>query len=415
MKILQFTSTVLLSTLLLLASTTSVRAQGVAFRGAGAVNESMGGAATACPLSATGALYWNPATMNAFHGTTVDVDLGIALPESTISSTLPNGVGGGTTESDSGAVPIPNVAIIRHYDDSRWAFGFSFGAVGGARTNYSSASPYDNPILSNGLSVPEMGGDVGYGNLNSSIQILQIAANLSYAVTEKFSVSFGPTLTMGEVSCDPLYVIGNGLPDYSDTGVGNRYVFGGGFQVGFYYDTQMGWSFGGSYKSKGWIEDIEFQTDSGEHSLDLNYPAILSFGACWYGWDKWTFAWDARYFFYEDAGFDQLGWSNMWAFSFGVQRVLNDRISVRAGYSFNENQLDSAFSRANIAVPLIPQHALFLGTSLRLDCRTTLHLTYGHVFKATSSGSYMGPVSPGGDVTISAEADEIVAGISFNF
>ncbi len=398
MKILQLTSTILLSTLLLLASTTSVRAQGVAFRGAGAVNESMGGAATACPLSATGALYWNPATMNAFHGTTVDIDLGIALPESSISSSYPQ-LGSGTTESDSGAVPIPNVAIIRHFDDSRWAFGFSFGAVGGARTNY----PTDNtnPILS----------QYGYENLNSSIQILQIAANLSYAITEKFSVSFGPTLTMGEVSCDPLYITNPSTPE---RGVGNRYVFGGGFQIGFYYDTQMGWSFGGSYKSKGWIEDIEFQTKSEEQSLDLDYPAILSFGACWYGWDKWTFAWDARYFFYEDAGFDSLGWSNMWAFSFGVQRVLSDRISVRAGYSFNENQLDSAFTRANIAVPLIPQHALFLGTSLRLDCRTTLHLTYGHVFKATSSG-YYAPNNSVGDVTISAEADEVVAGISFNF
>ncbi|MDO4629047.1 MAG: outer membrane protein transport protein, partial [Planctomycetia bacterium] len=301
MKTQSFISSLILFSLILLMSVSSVFAQGVAFRGAGAVNESMGGAAAACPLSATGALYWNPATMNAFHGTTVDVDLGLALPETTISSRLPDamgGFGGSETKSDTGAVPIPNVAIIRHYDDSPFAFGFSFGAVGGARTNYTDSHLTENPILSNDT-LPN-GMKVGYGNLNSSIQLLQIAANLSYAVTDKFSLSIGPTLTMGEVSCDPLYVIeGHSTPDTAIHGAGNRYVFGAGFQVGFYYDTKMGWSFGGSYKSPNWIEDIEYQSNHHENTeLKLDYPSIITLGACWYGWDKWTFAWDVRYFLY---------------------------------------------------------------------------------------------------------------------
>ena len=385
--------------------------QGIAFRGAGAVNESMGGASTACPLSATGALYWNPATMSAFHGTVVDVDLGIALPSSSISSTLPNDLGGGTTDSESGAVPLPNVSFIRHLDESPWAFGFYFGAIGGSKTNFPEASLTENPLLSKS--------DYGYGNLNSSVQIFQIGANMSYSFSDKFSMSFGPSLIMADLNCDPLYVVdGYGAPGAAIRGTGNRFVFGGGFQVGFFYDTQAGWRFGLNYKSQNWLEPLRFQAEGGkELSLHLDYPAILSFGASWYGWEKWTFAWDFRYFFHENAGFDALGWHDMFAFAMGVQREITDRWSWRVGYSMNENQLDGSFSRANIATPLVPRHAFFTGTSFRVDEHMTFSITYGHIFKATSSGCYFGEgrEALGGNVSIASEADEVVAGVSFNF
>ncbi len=402
---------------LIFAGSANLHAQGIMFRGAGAVNQSMGGAGVACPLSATGALYWNPATMSAFSGTTVDVDLGIALADSSISSTVntPYGpIGGTETGSSTGAIPVPNVAIIRKNECSPIGFGFNFGAVGGAKTNYASAAWNENPILSSGMT--PLGQELGYGTLNSSVQLLQIGANMSYAVNEKLSFSFGPTITMGEVACDPLYLVeGHSHPSEAIHSPGGRYVWGAGFQVGAYYDTQAGWAFGASYKSQNWIEPIRFQTTEGEKRLKLDLPAILSFGMSYYGWDKWVFAWDFRYYFHENAGYDQVGWSDMFAFSMGVQRQMTDRLTLRVGYSMNENQLDSAFSRACIAVPLIPQHALFFGGSFKFDERMTLHLTYGHVFRATSTGPFDGQNPESGNVTIGAEADEITAGISFNF
>lgn len=392
-------------------------AQGVMFRGAGAVNQSMGGAGVACPLSATGALYWNPATMSAFSGTTVDVDLGIALANSSISSTvntLSGPIGGVETESDTGAIPIPNVAIVRKNEDSPFGFGFNFGAVGGAKTNYAATAWNENPILSSGMT---LGQELGYGSLNSSVQLLQIGANLSYSVNEKLSFSFGPTITMGEVACDPLYLIeGHSAPADAIHSPGGRYVWGAGFLVGAYYDTQAGWAFGASYRSQNWIEPIRFNTTEGEKRLKLDLPAVLSLGMSYYGWERWVFAWDFRYYFHEDAGFDQVGWSDMFAFSMGVQRQMTERLTLRVGYSVNENQIDSAFTRACIAVPFFPQHALFLGGSFKFDEHMTLHFTYGHLFRATSTGPFGGPGTEGtGDCTVSAEADELTAGISFNF
>lgn len=398
----------------------SVTAQGIVFRGAGAVNESMGGASTACPLSAMGAMYWNPATMSGFYGTTVDVDLGLALPRTTIGSQLPDalgGYGGGSSHSESGAVPLPNVAILRREEGSPWMFGFSFGAAGGAKTNYSPSTITENPILSD-ATLPN-GMQVGYGSVNSTVQILQMTANVGYAFTDKLSFAIGPSMMMADLNCDPLYIVdGHGSPNLAERGTGNRYSFGGGFQTGLYYDTLAGWRFGVSYKSQQWIEPVRFKSPNGGiEKLNLDFPPILSLGACWYGWDKWVFAWDVRYFFFESAGYDKMGWRNAVSFNMGVQRQLTDRLSLRAGYSVNENQLDQSFSRGNIGVPLIPQHALFLGSSFRIDEHMTFNLTYGHIFKATSNGCYLGKgyEQLGGYVTNTAEADEVVAGVSFNF
>lgn len=46
-------------------------------QGVGAVNMSMGGAATAQPLDISGALHWNPATISTFNDNIVKLDVGL--------------------------------------------------------------------------------------------------------------------------------------------------------------------------------------------------------------------------------------------------------------------------------------------------------------------------------------------------
>ena len=48
-------------------------------QGIGAVNMSMGGAATAQPLDINGALHWNPAAISAFSKNTVSANAGFFL------------------------------------------------------------------------------------------------------------------------------------------------------------------------------------------------------------------------------------------------------------------------------------------------------------------------------------------------
>ncbi|MGB5264930.1 MAG: hydrocarbon degradation protein, partial [Lutimonas sp.] len=60
-------------------------------QGVGAVNMSMGGAATGQPLDISGAMQWNPAALSVFDGTILKFDIGAfeGVPE--LSSSLPAG------------------------------------------------------------------------------------------------------------------------------------------------------------------------------------------------------------------------------------------------------------------------------------------------------------------------------------
>ncbi|MDO4584729.1 MAG: outer membrane protein transport protein [Planctomycetia bacterium] len=403
--------------------------QGVVFRGVGAVNESMAGASTACPIDAAGALYWNPATIAGLDNSEVSINFGLIMPNLSISSQLSNGSGGGTTDGEAGAVPAPAIAIVKKLDDSRWSWGLSLGVVGGAKTNFGGASVTENPILSS-ESIP-LGvvngkvqyGKVGYGNINSDIQLLQLAPSLVYQLTDKLSIGFGPTLSIAYLNCTPLYVVdGYSDPNDSVRGAGSRWAWGGGFQFGAYYDTMTGWRFGASYKSQTWLEDFRLRIMDAENkpqvlTLDLDYPAILSFGVSYAGLEKWLFAFDMRYFFFEEAKYAPLGWENVFSFSLGVQRIVTEKLSLRGGYCYNQNPIRETATRENIASPLMPGHALFTGFSYRLYENMLVHLTYGHVFKATSEGPYFGEANAalGGYVRSEVGANLLTTGVSMAF
>ena len=93
-----------------------------------------------------------------------------------------------------------------------------------------------------------------------------------------------------------------------------------GFQAGIYYETENCWHLGASYKSPQWFEEATFYaTDlAGEPRTDrlkVDYPAIISLGAAYYGIPRTIWAIDFRYvdyantqFFGDDAGYDASTW-----------------------------------------------------------------------------------------------------------
>ena len=58
-------------------------------QGVGAVNMSMGGAATGNPLDISGAIHWNPAGLSAFDENMLKVDIGLFFSSPELSSTVP--------------------------------------------------------------------------------------------------------------------------------------------------------------------------------------------------------------------------------------------------------------------------------------------------------------------------------------
>ena len=71
-------------TVLMIASLS--HAQGLVLTSVGPVNRSMGGASAAAPLDASGALYWNPATLSGLPSSELDGGLELLYARARVSS-----------------------------------------------------------------------------------------------------------------------------------------------------------------------------------------------------------------------------------------------------------------------------------------------------------------------------------------
>lgn len=414
---------------------------GIFLSGVGPVNRSMGGAATAAPLDAAGALYWNPATMSAFPSSEAVLGAELILPRAHLSSRInANALGPGfppvtlfgSDRSESGVTPVPTIAIIAKPEESVWTYGVGVFGVAGFRSNYPASD--NNPILT---AQPPNG--LGLGRIEAQAQILQFVPAAALQLTDRLSIGVGPTITMADVAAEPGFF---GAPDDANSdgfftyapATGSRYFWGGGVQAGIYYELTDSWHFGASLKSPQWFETFRFKSNDeigGSRTLtfDFDLPLVASLGAAYTGLERFTFAVDARYFDYAntdgfgDSGFTStgkvrgLGWRSIFAVAAGVQYALCECTSLRLGYSFNENPIPDSNTMINAGVPLQLQHTLYAGASHRLSRNMDIHIAYAHAFNSEISGFFVTPLGPlpGTSVTSDVAVDSVTVGATIRF
>src|SRR5215475_2286899 len=145
---------------------------GIILSGAGAVNRSMAGASTAAPIDASGALYWNPATISGLPGSSLDFGVEMLYPQTRLASNYSPNVFGpgappvllsGSDRGDNGIFAVPSMAWVYRPEDSQLSYGIGVFTVAGFGTNYR-ADP-TNPILS---PQPPLG--LGVGPLYSNFE-----------------------------------------------------------------------------------------------------------------------------------------------------------------------------------------------------------------------------------------------------
>ncbi len=350
----------------------------------------------------------------------------LILPSTTVASQIPAYHMSGSCDSESGVIPVPSMAFVRQIPDSQWSYGLGLLGIGGSSVNYPVSA--SNPIL-----MPQ---PFGLGELSANVNVYQIVPTVSYQWTDHLSIGFAPTITMARLIASPLFLgpkSGTGSSAAWSSGVGTRYAWGGGFQFGAYYKTDSCWNFGASIKSPQWMEPFRYKSeDVNGQPLDityaLNYPLIASIGASYTGFEKWIIACDLRYFDYADTtgfrndGFSPSGalqglaWNNVFSASFGVQRQLNEHWSIRAGYCFNENPIDSDAAMFNVASPLITQHTLHLGASYLFADGFSLAIAYAHCFENSVTGPLLSATGVAvGTVTSTTVANVLSIGATKRF
>jgi len=197
---------------LMLTATIAVHAQGIFVTGVGPVNRSMGGAGTAAPLDAIGALHWNPASISGLATSELGFGVETLLADIDLSSTI---VGvNAKTSGEPGTAVIPTIGWVHHLEDSPVTIGLGVNGVGGFRNNM----PMDakNPLLD-----PAAGGTPFFADA----EIFQLTPTLSYALNDHLSIGVAPTITAHRLSIIPL---GPPIIPAPGPSQGNRVHWGGG-------------------------------------------------------------------------------------------------------------------------------------------------------------------------------------------
>ena len=431
---LRVSKLLLLCALLFLSVSELAPAQGILLRGIGAVNDSMAGTAIATPLDAAGAINANPASIAGLQECQIGFDLGLIMPHSTVTSEIvgvPPGYGRwGTANSEAGQIPAPTMSIVyRECPHSRLTFGLAIAGVGGAASLYPAAYPVTVPGIGEVPTNPIMDGKARAAN----VQIFEILPTASYRVTDRLALGFSPVIGLASLSINPMPLgmpAGGPMDNY-----GTRYTWGGGFNVGAYYDLNCNWKAGFTFKSPVWTKALQFtgttldaagHPEPAESEFAIDLPMSLGLGFSYCGVKNTIIGFDVRYMDYAHTkGFREvidtktgkvvgLGWDSVTAFSTGIEHKLSDRLKIRAGYCYNTNPIPSGSQFANVGSPLMMQHVLGLGCTVGLPKSIDAHLAWTHAFQKTESGTF-----PAGQyvgrVTNSAYADTLIVGLTKRF
>ncbi len=445
--------------LFVMFSTVALAQTGHIMQGVGAVNMSMGGAATGQALDISSAMYWNPAALSHFDGTKLKLDVGafFSSPELYSSVTDPNSgfVLSGSTEDDRGTSILPNLAISWGNEGSAHRFGISafgisgFGVTFPENLNYpmdmmGNPNPnFDPTAPTNPINWPQYAG--GFGHIESDYMLLQVGFTWSYAFSEKFSIGLQPNFNYANLELEPSPLSSPSMEKGYPKGDANAVGFGG--QVGLYYDSLNGFKFGLAYKSQQYFNEFDFDnqyldgTDAPAVKFTMNYPAIYSVGV---GYSKGIvdIALDYRYVDYENTdGFEKsgwafangiptgsvqgFGWQNISVFSAGLQLKAIERLPLRFGYTYSSNPIQEELTFFSIPATAIIAHAFQFGLSYEFSDTFTLDAVYHYgMSDGKTEGSLLSPMMipvnpplgtvPGSSVAYDMTTSMIMVGLNFN-
>jgi len=425
----------------LLFSTAVFSQAGHIMQGVGAVNMSMGGAATGQPLDISGALHWNPAAISTFESTIIKLDVGGFFSSPMLYSTAPqmdaNGQPTGQfftgrTDDDRGTSIMPALAMVWGKADSKHTFGASIFGVSGFGVTFPESTT--NPI-----NMPQSMG--GFGRIESDYALMQIGATYAYAINDNFSVGIEPTFNYATLELMPNPTA-NPSPTagYSSSDKASTTGFGG--QIGFFYDSKKGFKAGLSYKSNQNMNDFEFSNTyldgtTGTSEFDMDYPAIMSVGLG-YSKEMFDIALDYRMVDYENTnGFSETGWTptgavkgfgweNISIVSVGFQFKGIDKLPLRLGYTYSTNPISEEVAFYNVPATAIIAHAIQLGLSYEASEKLQFDAVYHY---GTSDGKTTGQLLnpqmvpmfppngavPGSEVSYEMTTSMIMIGASYTF
>jgi len=439
--------------LFILISINGFAQTGHIMQGAGAVNMSMGGAATGQAVDINGALLWNPAGISSFQSNIFSINVGTFFSSPELTSTLPPNmlyVGSpqvsGTTKDDRGVSIMPAISAVFAKENSKHSFGISaigvsgFGVTFPQETNNPLSPGFDPTQPSNPINYPQQAG--GFGHLESDYLMMQVGLTYSFAISEKFSIGIQPNFDYAALKLLPN-PLASPSPTLGYPTSERASAVGFGAQVGIYFDSNSGFKAGASYKTPQNFGDFEFTntyldgSSAPGNNFRMDYPGIASIGIG-YSTESLDIGLDGRQVFYEstkgfkDSGWTStasvrgFGWKDMTIVSFGVQYKGIAKLPVRLGYTYSTNPVDEKLAFFSAPATAIIKHAFQVGLGYEISERAAINGLFHYGTSAGSTeGSIMNPQLsspsdpygeiPGSSVSYKMTTSLIMLGFNYNF
>jgi long-chain fatty acid transport protein len=269
-----------------------------------------------------------------------------------------------------------------------------------------------------------------------------LAPTIACQITDSLAIGAAANLDLGSLAADPGFF---SAPTPVSTPLGpsgnyapatnGRFRWGGGFNVGLFYDPGTNWKFGAAVKSPQWFDTYTFNAVTADGRIarpkvDVDFPMVASVGTAYTGIERTLLALDLRFLDFRDtngfrhSGFDRngaiagLGWQNVFALGTGVQYQWTDNLTVRAGYSFGLNPAGNSVAMFNLLSPTIIQHTLAAGLSYNVTKSFKLSLAYVHLFENAIQGPIITPTTGpirGTFVRTAGTADAVLLGATVSF
>jgi long-chain fatty acid transport protein len=362
------------------------------------------------------------------------LQLGIAafMPYRSYEATDTAFVAPGDIDSDRNIFFVPNVAYTQPIDDvSSW--GVVMYGNGGMNTSWpdvANTSPGCVGSLNN--SGAFCGGDAG-------VDLMQAFMSAVYARQfGPLSIGIAPTVVVQRFKASGLRAFGTfGFSEDSNhlSNEGYDWSWGGGLRAGVEFAVNDRLRLGLSGQTKMWMTKFDQYAGLFKNQGNMDIPPAIVAGLAFDATPDLTLMFDYKHIFYSDVptvgdptdyvgnkfGSDKgpgFGWADVDAFKFGVEWRANETWTLRAGYAYNTNPIDSEDVELNILAPGVVQHHITGGLSYRVTPGSSIDFSGAYMPTVSVSGPETlcgGDFPPCGDIKLSMHQFQFALGWTYHF
>lgn len=350
----------------------------------------------------------------------------------------------GTIESGNNYFYIPNMAASLRLAPNPLVdvIGFQMYGNGGMNTDYSAA-------INNGA--PPLAGCGGFAPGvfcagKSGVNLQQALMSIAFAkALGPLSIGVAPTIARQQIEVEGI----GSFAGLSNSGAnlsnrGTDVSWGWGIRAGLEYKVSPGLRVGVAGNTPMWMQRFDRYRGLFAEGGSFDIPASITAGFAYDVSPAFTFMFDYKHIWYSKvasiansstnigacalaggppndlclggANGPGFGWSDVNVFKFGVEYRMNPALTLRAGYSYNTNPIDSADVMFNIIAPAVVRHHITAGLEYKYNANWSLELAGAYVPRSHTSGSELAVVAnPAHNIDISMEQWEITAGVKYKF